>query len=76
MRPRRVFRVAGEDEVNVQWRRPVFAGAELQAPAHQSVRLSARCHRARLTHPARLVLEMTPREWRRLRQNSVAKAAA
>ncbi len=27
-------------------------------------------------HPARLVLELTPREWKRLRQNSVAKAAA
>ncbi len=26
------------------------------------------------THPARLVLELTPREWKRLRQNSVAKA--
>ena len=27
-------------------------------------------------HPARLVLELTPREWKRLRQSSVAKAAA
>jgi transposase len=27
------------------------------------------------THPARLVLELTPREWARLRRNSVAKAA-
>jgi hypothetical protein len=29
-------------------RHPVFAGADLQAPADQSVRVSARCHRARL----------------------------
>jgi hypothetical protein len=28
------------------------------------------------THPARLVLELTPREWKRLRQDSVAQAAA
>jgi transposase len=28
------------------------------------------------THPARLVLELTPREWKRLRQGSVTKAAA
>jgi hypothetical protein len=28
------------------------------------------------THPARLVLELTPREWKRLRQNSRAQAAA
>ncbi|MGO9061379.1 MAG: hypothetical protein ACLQU2_28965 [Candidatus Binataceae bacterium] len=28
------------------------------------------------THPARLVLELTPREWKRLRQNPVAKLAA
>ncbi len=28
------------------------------------------------THPARLVLELTPREWKRLQQNSPAKAAA
>ena len=28
------------------------------------------------THPARLVLELTPREWKRLRQGSVAEAAA
>jgi transposase len=28
------------------------------------------------THPARLVLELTPREWKRLRQNSVPQAAA
>jgi hypothetical protein len=28
------------------------------------------------TYPARMVLELTPREWKRLRQNSVAKAAA
>ena len=27
-------------------------------------------------HPARLVLELTPREWMRLRQGSVARAAA
>ena len=45
------------------------------APADQSVRLSARCHRARPTHPARLVLELTPREWKRVRQNSRTQAA-
>ena len=28
------------------------------------------------THPSRLVLELTPREWKRLRQNAVARAAA
>ena len=28
------------------------------------------------THPARLVLELTPREWRRLRQDSGAQAVA
>jgi transposase len=28
------------------------------------------------THPARLVLELTPREWKRLRQDSAAQAAA
>ena len=28
------------------------------------------------TYPARLVLELTPREWKRLRQNSLVKAAA
>jgi hypothetical protein len=28
------------------------------------------------THPARLVLELTPREWKRLRQDSSAQAAA
>jgi len=28
------------------------------------------------THPARRVLELTPREWKRLRQKSAAKAAA
>jgi transposase len=28
------------------------------------------------THPARLVLELTPRDWARLRQDSVAQAAA
>jgi hypothetical protein len=28
------------------------------------------------THPARLVLELTPREWKRLRRNSSAQAAA
>lgn len=28
------------------------------------------------THPARLVLELTPRQWKRLRQDSAAKAAA
>jgi transposase len=28
------------------------------------------------THPARLVLELTPREWKRLRQVSGAEAAA
>ena len=28
------------------------------------------------THPARLVLELTPREWKRLRQRSGAQAAA
>src|SRR5260370_1256368 len=28
------------------------------------------------THPARLVLELTPREWMRLRKDSAAKAAA
>jgi hypothetical protein len=28
------------------------------------------------THPARLVLELTPREWTRLRKDSAAKAAA
>jgi hypothetical protein len=28
------------------------------------------------THPARLVLELTPREWKRLRTDSAAKAAA
>jgi len=28
------------------------------------------------THPARLVLELTPREWKRLRRNSGAQAAA
>jgi len=28
------------------------------------------------THPARLVLELTPREWKRLRQNSGAQPAA
>jgi hypothetical protein len=27
-------------------------------------------------HPARLVLELTPPEWKRLRQESAAKAAA
>ncbi|MGO9453658.1 MAG: hypothetical protein ACLQDV_21800 [Candidatus Binataceae bacterium] len=27
------------------------------------------------THPARLVLELTPREWKRLRKDSAAKAA-
>jgi hypothetical protein len=27
-------------------------------------------------HPARLVLELTPREWTRLRKDSAAKAAA
>ena len=26
-------------------------------------------------HPARLVLDLTPREWKRLRQNPAAKAA-
>ena len=28
------------------------------------------------THPARLVQELTPREWKRLRQDSGAQAAA
>jgi hypothetical protein len=28
------------------------------------------------THPARLVLELTPREWKRLRQDSVTKVTA
>ena len=28
------------------------------------------------THPARLVLELTPREWKRLRRDSGAQAAA
>jgi hypothetical protein len=28
------------------------------------------------THPARLVLELTPREWKRLRHDSVTRAAA
>jgi hypothetical protein len=28
------------------------------------------------THPARLVLELTPRQWKRLRQDSRAQAAA
>jgi hypothetical protein len=28
------------------------------------------------THPARLVLELTPRKWTRLRKNSAARAAA
>jgi transposase len=29
-----------------------------------------------LTHPARLVLELTPREWKRLRQDMNVQAAA
>jgi transposase len=28
------------------------------------------------THPARLMLELTPREWKCLRQDSAARAAA
>jgi len=56
-------------------RHPLFAGADVQASADQSVRVSARCHRARLDASARLVLELTPREWTRRLKDSAAKAA-
>jgi len=68
---------AGSESRRPSHRHSVFASADLQAPADQFRSCILRDVIERVsTHPARLVLELTPREWKRLRLDPGAQATA
>ncbi|MGD0950424.1 MAG: hypothetical protein ABSA52_23780 [Candidatus Binatia bacterium] len=54
---------------------PPLTGRHQQIPEDRHPMANAKGNKA-TTHPARLVLELTPREWKRLCQDPAAQAAA